>query len=266
MRIRYALDTSVYPQSVLTRDSGSWRDQSDANRASGARVEGFVPLSVLTQRLSVASTTAGDAGDAACGCADTNDATAGATTGSASADPGAARQATASDRSVLLGFDAAPLGEPVNILLLVEEQPHDGFAPLTVEALVKDRFEPLTASDRTRALGESGIVSMLFPVKPGARDLFGRTLSWVRLRPSRIHRMRVAADHPRRLSECDMRQRHRDIDARAAGLFRRPPIAHGAVARPPLLADTLELRVREPLDDEERQAVLSCLAPIRRPA
>src|SRR6185437_10733677 len=50
--ISYEICESVPPTFVLTKDSGSLRDQSDANRTPGARVEAFVPLAVLLGRLS----------------------------------------------------------------------------------------------------------------------------------------------------------------------------------------------------------------------
>jgi hypothetical protein len=257
MRIRYALDTSVYPAEVRSRDSGSWRNQSDANRAPGARVEAFVPLSLLMSRLrdGVASAT-DDAGATGCDCELAADPVE-APGDDAAATETASASSAATGRALLLGFDTGPLGEPVNVLLLVEERSHDGFAPLTAETVIKDRFEALTAKDGTRALGESGIVSMVFPVKPGARDLFGRTLAWVRLWPSRIDAnaqwrpvLRGAYVNAAWASATETMTRE------PLGSSDGRPNLTVRVARPPLLQDTLELRVREPLDEEERQAML----------
>ena len=260
LRIRYSLSNAVMPAYVLTQDGGSMRDQSDANRTIGARIEAFVPLGVQLQRLShtrVEQATS-DAGQVAapCGCSGSAPAAPAAPaapdeSAAAGTAPGGATQ------SILLGFEAGLSGEPVNVLLLVEERPHDGFGPLTVEALVNDRFESLTVKDTTRALGESGVLSMSFPVNPSPRDLFGRTLTWLRLSPSRSD------------ANAEWRPVIRGAYLNAAWAsatetLTREPLGSSdgrpgltlRVARPPLLQDSLELRVREPLDEEERQALI----------
>jgi hypothetical protein len=266
MRIRYSLVEAELPTWLLTQDSGSLRDQSDANRTPGALVEAFVPLSVLLKRLAPATgveatsvPTAAPA-TASCGCGPatpSGTAPAAASTAAAPAAPSAP-----GSRCVLLGFDAGLIGEPVNLLLLVDELPHDGFAPLAVEALTRDRFEALTVKDTTRALGESGLLSMSFPVKPSPRDLFGHTLTWLRLHPSR--------DDPNGDWQPTLRgaylnavwaQSTETMTRESLGSSDGRPLLTLNVARPPLLADTLELRVREPLDEEERQALLDADAP-----
>jgi hypothetical protein len=237
-------------------------------------VEAFVPLSVLMRRLAPASgiespgtgTTPPTAPSCGCGPAAPPprkpDAEACCAESAApEAEPEAAPSAV-DNRAVFLGFDAGLQGEPVNVLLLVEERSHDGFAPLAVEALTRDRFEALTVKDTTRALGESGLLSMSFPVKPSPRDLFGRTLTWLRLHPSR--------DDPNGDWLPNIRGAYLNAAwAKATETMTREPLGSSDgrpqltlnVARPPLLADTLELRVREPLDQEERQALLDADAP-----
>jgi len=51
LTISYQLCTAVSPAFVLTSDSGSLLDQSNANRSSSANVEAFVPLAVTLSRL-----------------------------------------------------------------------------------------------------------------------------------------------------------------------------------------------------------------------
>jgi hypothetical protein len=147
--------------------------------------------------------------------------------------------------------------------MLAEERSHEGFAPLTVEALSRERFEPLTVKDTTRALGESGILSMSFPMKPGPRDLFGRSLTWLRLHPSH--------SDPNGKWQPVIRGAFLNAAwANATETLTREPLGSSDgrpgltvnVVRPPLLADTLELRVREPLDEEERQALIDADQPI----
>ena len=59
-----------------------------------------------------------------------------------------------------------------------------GSRRLRVDALIGDRFEPVMATDETRALGETGLVKMAFSVEPIQAELFGRTRAWLRLTPS----------------------------------------------------------------------------------
>jgi hypothetical protein len=261
LRIAYSVCDAVQPGFVLVRESGSVRDQSDANRTPGAMVEAFVPLALLLGRLSgppaAAAATNGCPPDCQCPGADAGAAAAAAST--ASAPPAAAAaeaSAPALGRAIYLGFDAPLLGEPVNLLLLVEERPHDEFAPMSVEALVGDRFVPVVVNDATRALGESGVLSLAFPIAPTPRELFGQTLSWLRLAPA--SGPPSANWRPKLLGAW-----LNGVWASAAETLTRELIGSSQgepnltlyLARPPVLRGTLELRVKEPLGEEEREAL-----------
>jgi glutathione S-transferase len=243
--ISYEICESVLPMLVMTKDSGSLRDQSDANRTAGAKVDAFVPVAVLLGRLSGPPPAA--AAHADC-CKPTAD--------SKPAADSTATSSLASGRALYLGFDAPLLGEPINVLLLVEERAHDAFAPMTVEVLIADRFVPVSVNDETRALGESGVLSMAFPVEATPRELFGRTLRWLRLTP--------AAG----TSSADWKPKVRGaylngVWASAAETLTRELVGSSQgepqltlyLARPPVLRNTLELRVKEPLGEEERDAL-----------
>src|SRR4029077_10115559 len=91
--------------------------------------------------------------------------------------------ALAGGRQVFIGVTATLSEAPVNVLLLVDEHDHTTLAPMVVEAFTGDRFQPIVVDDATRALGESGVLSMSFAVPPTPRELFGRTLTWLRLSP-----------------------------------------------------------------------------------
>jgi hypothetical protein len=172
-----------------------------------------------------------------------------------SAAPLAARSATG--RSILIGLTAAPSEAPVNILLLVDaERDHTALAPMTIEALVADRFLPIVAEDKTRALGESGLLSMTFAVKPTPRDLFGKTLTWLRLTPAAgvadtawLPTLRGAYLNAVWASATETLTRE------LLGSSDGAPNLTFTLARPPVLQDTLELRVKEPLGDEDRAAL-----------
>lgn len=248
--IGYRMHQDVPPQFVLARDSGSVRDQSDANRSAAARVEAFVPLAQLLGRLSGAPVPAAAAGSGAPLCCD------GAIAGDVAEAPTDAAPGAAPPRALYLGFDAPLLGEPVNLLLLVEERDHDRHAPLSVAVLVADRFVPVVVSDATRALGESGVLALALPVEATPRELFGRTLSWLRLAPAPGA---PAADWRPSILAAALN----GVWARAAetvtheliGSSQGEPGLTLYLARPPVLQGTLVLRVKEPLGAEEIEAL-----------
>ncbi len=269
--ISYKICESVSPTYVLTNGSGSLRDQSDANRTAGAKVEAFVPLALLLGRLSDPATAAAAADGCKpdCHCPGAAAGPAGATgttsilatAKSAAAAVDLSRAAGVAtplaptltmDRAVYLGFDAPLLGEPINVLLLVEERSHDEFAPMSVEALIADRFVPVIVNDATRALGESGVLSMAFPIEPTPRELFGQTLSWLRLTPA-------AGTSSGNWKPKLLGAYLNGVWASAAETLRHELVGSSQgepnltlyLARPPVLRDTLELRVNEPLGEEE---------------
>jgi hypothetical protein len=258
LHISYRVCEGVQPPFVLAQDSGSIRDQSDANRTAGAIVDAFVPLGVTLGRLANAQAAAEDEDECPpeCQCHGQPAETAGTTPAVVpSAAPVTARSATG--RSILIGLTAAPSEAPVNILLLVDaERDHTVLAPMTIEALVADRFVPIVAEDKTRALGESGLLSMTFAVKPTPRELFGRTLTWLRLTP--------AAGGTGTEWKPTLRGAYLNavwagatetLTRELLGSSDGAPNLTFTLARPPVLHDTLELRVKEPLGDEDRAAL-----------
>jgi hypothetical protein len=223
LRVQYAANKPVPPTHVLTFDSGAMRDQSDANRTDGAQVAVFTPLA-----SALPSTAGAEA---------------------AESEP---------ERALYLGFSGELAGHGVNLLALVErEQPFSGFAPLRVEALCGEHFVPVPCEDTTRALGESGLLSLSLTLPTVTTALFGESLCWLRLFPSRqpagggwspaLRGLYINAAWAR---ACETMTRERLGSSTGA-----PGLAL-LLARPPLLQDTLELRVREPLSAEERDALL----------
>jgi hypothetical protein len=242
------------PAYLITEDSGTTRDQSAANRTAGAIVEAFPPLGAMLARLDGAAAKADDgcgarAGGAKCGCA---------TCASSPDAAGTAGAGAAAGRALYLGFDARLKGEPVNILLLPsDERNFDDFAPARVDVLRGDRFEPVVASDATRALGEAGILSIALASAPAPAELFGRTLTWLRIRPREGS---VERDWKPALRGAYLNavwaQAAETQEFEMLGSSQGAPFQQVLLARPPVLQDTLELRVREPLGEEERAALL----------
>jgi hypothetical protein len=252
--LSYKICDSVLPTLVFTKDSGTIRNQSDANSTAGANVEAFVPLARLLGRLSGAPSAPAEAADckADCNCPGV----AASKPASESIAPSADGSALEAGRAIYLGCDAPLLGEPVNVLLLVEERPHDEFAPMSVEALVAGRFVPITVNDATRALGESGVLSMAFAIQPTPRELFGQTLSWLRLSPA----AGTSSDNwmPNILGAYlngVWASAAETLTYELVGSSQGEPNLTLFLARPPVLRNSLELRVNEPLGEEELAAL-----------
>lgn len=248
--VKYAMDDAVYPDFVFAEDAGTRRNQSDANRTAGALVEAFLPLAVQLGRL-----------DGGPGAVPGPDATAGCCPDPAEPClPGTNEVAAtvartiAGSRAIYVGIDGVAEGTPVGLLLAVgEERDFDAAAPLAVDALVGGRFEPVVSKDATRAIGESGIVSMAIAHAPSVSELFGRTLSWLRLTPA------DGSDWRPSLAGAWLNAVWVDVSQtqtlEVLGSSQGAPNMMVALARPPLLHDSLELRVNEPLGDEEVDAL-----------
>lgn len=267
LAISYALTVAVTPTYLLAQDSGTIRDESDANRTAGASVEAIVPLSLTLGRLSGGTATpSSDACPPDCACPP---AASGSTSSGAAVSPGGASAATASStattvvpatgRSLFLGFDAALGGASVNLLFMVAvENNHDALAPLTVEALAGDHFVPVVVEDGTRALGESGILTLAFGESPTMVELFGQTLNWLKITPSAKDATAAAAWNPN-LSGIYLNaawaSATETLTRELLGSSVGEPGLTLTLQRPPLLAGSLQLRVNEPLGDEELEAL-----------
>jgi hypothetical protein len=257
LHIAYKLCKHTRPDFVYAKDSGSMRDQSDANRTRGAIVEAFVPLAMTLGRLNDPAAVEDPAEECPpCQCPPETTTTTGAPAPAATTTQPAAAPRLAMGRALFVGLNATPSGVPVNVLLLVDkEAKHEQFAPMKIEALAADRFLPIVAEDTTRALGESGLLSMDFAVEPTPRELFGmENLTWLRLTPG--------GDGPSSEWTPTLRGAYLNaVWASAAETLTRELLgsSEGApnltvrLARPPVLRDSLELRVKEPLGEEERQ-------------
>jgi len=257
LHISYSVCDPVQPTFVLAQDSGSIRDQSNANSTAGAQVEAFVPLALALGRLSQTGFQTSLSGDCPpeCQCHSKQGASTDMSTG-VSARSVVPTQSTGG-RALFIGLDATLSGAPVNVVLLVEhEQDHSQLLPLKVEALVADHFVPIVADDGTRAVGESGLLSMAFAIPPTRGELFGKTLTWLRLSPK-------AGTDPTRWTPSLRGAYLNAVWASATETLTRELVGSSdgspnltlRLARPPVLHGTLELRVKEPLGDEERAAL-----------
>jgi len=260
LALRYRLCNKVLPAHVLSEDSASLRDQSDANRTAGAVVEAFVPLGIALARLDAEPAHAGpDTGcPPACDCSPVPQARPPAPVPAPPPQSDAASGAALAGRALYFGFAANLQGEPINLLILINtEREHDAFAPSRVDVLRGSRFEPVVASDATRAVGETGMLSFALSTAPAPAELFGQTLSWLRLRPhggadEKDWRPDIAGAYLNAVWTRAAETQEFEMLGSSDGA----PAQVVFLARPPVLRDTLELRVREPLGEEERVSLL----------
>jgi hypothetical protein len=256
--VAYAVTAEAAPQFLLTQDSGAVRDQSDANRTPGAMVEIFTPLAVTLGRFDAPAASASATGDCVpdCECKE----------GTASTSPNprseqaegsesAAGPSTGGRRAIFLGFTSKLIGQPVHVLFLAaKEGSYDAISPLRIDALIGDRFSSIIAEDETRALGETGLLKMTFEVEPKKADLFGQPLAWLRIAPSVDSAdwlPSIGGIYPNGVWAQSAETMTRELLGSSGG---QPRLAV-TLARPPLLEGSLELRVREPLGEEERKSL-----------
>lgn len=254
LHLSYAMKDGVLPAFVLAQDSGSIRDQSEANRTPNAIVEAFVPLPVLLGRMSRPAVHADDADDCPKPCDCNVEKAAGM---DAAGERIAGPVVESAGRALFLGFKGLVSGGPVRLYLRVVERAGQGARDaLKVDALVADRFVPLVVEDDTRGLGESGMFTLVFDAEPTPRDLFGTTLRWLRVTSSGDASTWAPILQGAYLNAAW-------ASATETMRYERLGSSEGApnlvlnLARPPVLSNTLELRVLEPLGDEERAMLLA---------
>lgn len=223
VNLTYSMCCATNPDFVLTSDSGTLIDQTSVNNSASAQIQLFLPLSTSIQ-AAASDILAADA---------------------------------SSGPAIFLGFDGPVQGGPINILFLVKNQDLGGAYPLRVDVLRETGFVPITPEDGTRGLGESGILSVYLPDLPPITTLFGSSLRWLRLRPSKllpdatswtpvIYNAYVNAVYAS-ASETQTMEHLGSSDG--------SPSQQVTVARPPVLEGSLEIRVLEPLDDDEVAAL-----------
>lgn len=260
MWVVYSLGTAAYPAFLQTEDSGTLRNQSDANRSTGLLVELFTPLAATLQRFG--QERAATAGSTPA-CPQPCDCAAPATPPPlpvrpivCPTDPEPAPPALP-DRALFLGFSAPPSGSPVNVLMLVDqERKFDTLAPVRIDAFTGDGFTSVTVNDATRALGESGVLGMSFSIDPVPAALFGESLSWVRITPSRADPNTPWSPGLRGVYLNAVWASARETLTRELlGSSTGGPDQVFTLGRPPLLDGSLELRVCEPLGQEEITAL-----------
>jgi hypothetical protein len=225
--VSYKVCCPMVPDQVLTQDNGGFRDQTAAARAERGTVQAFTPLK---------DALAAPKADAA---------------------PSSAAGAPAESPALYLGF-SKPLDDAgVSLLFLLDDDAgSQGAFPLQAEGFADGAFVPLGCDDRTRGLSETGLVVLSFPAALQEAALFGQTLFWVRLKPNLKSDFSKWSPHIRAAylngafvtaAETQTEELLGSSDGSTSQKFK--------LARPPVVSDSLVLRVREPLGEEDVAAL-----------
>lgn len=267
LRLGYCALDPVRPEIVLTEDNLGFVDQTSANEA-GLEFPVFVPVAEAMNPRPVTPKTrrSPDAGGCEEECVDPAGtdrdpcSAAGAYDSCDSpcvAEPGrnrppAAAAAEGFVRGLMIGLDRPFLGNSVSFYF--EAAPGGPPELLIAEILRDGRFVRVRiAEDGSHGLTESGIVTLAMPASPDGSDRLGASAHWLRLRPKLepskwsprlrgIHLNAVAAES----IETRRKERIGSSDGTPGQTFR--------LAEAPVSPKSLELRVRELLDDAERNA------------
>ncbi len=220
LQVGYTLTTAQAPDFLLTVDSLGLRDQSAANRLPGAKVTTFQPVADMLAGFGP-------------------------------------NPAAAGSRALFFGIEAAapPEGGVIRLLPLVREQP--GQVRLIAETLRDGHFVELPLSDDTGGFGQDGLLSIALDAPLQLAGLFGHDRYWLRLRPR--------PDDPGRGSwqpvlqglylNAASAEAAETQDFEILGSSDGSPTQQVTLARLPVLAGSLDLRVREPLADEDIAAL-----------
>jgi len=161
------------------------------------------------------------------------------------------------DRALFLGFTKPIDVNPLSLCVDAAEQTGDGV--LRADILGRDGWHRLTVDDETDALRRRGYLKLFINVRSIRSSLFGAERHWVRLRLDRG----TAAWAPRVKGlyvNAARALQAKTIKQEILGSSLGEPGQSFPLSERPVLPETLELRVREVLSDEERAALERDLA------
>lgn len=250
LKISYSVCCPVGFERVLTEDGGATRDQTAANDAPNATVEAFTPLAT---QLAPATLRGGEAPVDPVGDADAGDCCIGVGEANGGGETGTAVER---DPALYLGFAPNLASGPITLLFLLVDGNHGDAFPLRVEGFIDGAYRPLTSDDGTRGLSESGILTLYLPQPLQEASFFGRALHWLRLRPrpgfdAVAWQPRIRGVH----LNAGWAQAAETHAAELLGSSDGSPDLTTSLARPPVIAGSLDLRVRESLADAAIQAL-----------
>ncbi|WP_395018476.1 hypothetical protein [Dongia sp.] len=253
-QLAYQLCCPIAPDKVIALDGGTLRDQTDANRTPGASVRYFMPLAWELARVSADSFAATGKSDdkAKPPAADCIDCATGAAWSPGDEKASGESKVVSAGPAIYLGFDGELQGNAISLLFLVSETEGLVDEPLRVDALANGAFQRIEGvRDNTRGLNENGTVTFNLARSPERMRLFGDERYWLRILPG------LAAADAWRPQIQAIYLNAAWASATETQAFERLGSSDGApdrkiaLARPPVRKDSLKLRIRESLSDED---------------
>lgn len=156
-------------------------------------------------------------------------------------------------RSIYLGLTRAPDVDPLSLYI----DAADVGAPalrLQAEVLRPEGWAPIVCEDGTAGLARPGLLRLFLSTAPAHLPLFGCAAWWVRLRPMAPASAWAPIVHGLYLNAVTAEQA-RSLRQEILGSSLGEPDQSYTLAEAPVLPETLELRVRESLSDEEKAAL-----------
>jgi hypothetical protein len=151
-------------------------------------------------------------------------------------------------RGLMIGFEKPVRGDPVS--LYVDAAPGGVANELTAEILRNGRFQTVGVRDETQGLTEPGMIQLSLNAVPDQADLFGAAAYWVRLRPNRDASRwspRIRGIHLNAVRAHSVETREMESLGHSSGI----PDQGFRLAEAPVAPESLELRVREALGEED---------------
>lgn len=265
LKLGYCAIDPVRPEAIVTGDNLGLIDQTSANDA-GLEFPVFTSLAELMRDpVRVASAVAIESCDDPCpdqaeedpspcdapGAYDSCDNPCVRVPGSRGADANSDVRDKEFIRGLMIGFDQPFFGNAIS--LYVSAEPSGEPDEIIAEILHNGRFESVNVlQDGSSGLTEPGILTFVMPNAPDMSNLCGAVAYWLRLRPKR----NPSNWSPRLygiylngvLSRSVETRRMERLGASTAIDNQEFRLSEG-----PVLAGSLELRVREQLSDEEKQ-------------
>ncbi|MFI0237575.1 baseplate J/gp47 family protein [Streptomyces sp. NPDC016845] len=179
---------------------------------------------------------------------DVRDETAAAATAAARFDLFQGSSALTDGRALFAGLTAAPGVGPVTLFADADDQ--DGDTALLADLRTPDSWRSLPVDDRTRALRRRGLITITFDADPAPAHLFGQDRVWLRLRPAGTATTWAPVVHRLLLNATGITHA-RTMPNEIVGSSPGEPALTLRLAEPHVLPDSVELRIREELSDEE---------------
>jgi hypothetical protein len=172
------------------------------------------------------------------------------------------------ERAVFIGFTTAVESGSLSLFVDAADQP--GEESLRVDVRAADGWRPVSVDDRTRSLRRRGTVTVTLDVDPGRVRVFGQDRFWLRFRPTAPGGMSSRTGPDAALDQwapvvhglyCNTVtiSQAKTIEDEILGSSLGEPGLTVTLAETPVLPDTVDLRVRERLDEEEQAALAADL-------